>query len=187
MSKRAVQLLIAALVVMTLLNITMVAVVWTRMAGDPAPGNGTASSFPNASVAQGEWRERGGEARQRMLGRLLSNQLGLDEAQMEQFREVREQQMEKTRELQRTLRAQRMALMADLPVLEPTDLAEDPRLFAIRETTAELERLNLEHLLRLRAICREEQLERFDRLMPRLLFGGGQPRAGEGFGPPAPG
>ena len=194
MSKRAIQLLVAALVLMTLLNMTLLVTIWIRpTASDPSlqpegpPAVGMAPGLMDPQMRRGEWGEHGPEIRQQIMARFLTNQIGLDEAQLAQFQMIRDEQMTRTRQLERTLRNQRAALMASLSGLDAESLAEDPRLAEIRATTAELERLNLDYLLRLRSVCREDQLEAFDRLIPRMLLGAARPAEGEGSNRPGPG
>ena len=108
------------------------------------------------------------EKRHKRTEKMIHKRLGLDEAQMIEFKDARQRHFQKTREIEKQLKEKKKILfqknMNGVNLNDVTPLMED-----ISRLHLKIDSLTYEHFAELRSYCRPDQIEDFDRFLKSML------------------
>jgi Spy/CpxP family protein refolding chaperone len=140
------RILIIALVVLVLLNITTLSFLWMTKY----------DKHPHRSKKNKPHVEQ-----------YLTRKLDLSTEQAKSFKLAREQHFEQTHELQRSLHDNRKKLTE---LLSDADTSKQNELFQkIANQNIQIEKLNFQHLQNLRSVCTDEQKLKFDSVIFKVI------------------
>lgn len=163
--------LIITIVLLALLNVTALFLLWY---GNPS----RQAQFNNEKNI-----EQGNERIQNLLG----NELGFDEEQINQFLKVRDDHKKRTSEIQDNIRQIKKQMLNVILQDNPPAVLSDSLLKLSLENISKLDNLTFEHFLKIRKICKPEQLDKLKILLndfyregPEMGMDGGPPPRGAG-------
>lgn len=143
------KILIIAVVVLVILNVTTLSLLWFSKPG------------------RQHHRSR---RKQPDVDHFLKRKLDLSNEQAEIFKSIREEHFESTHDIQHSLREDRQQLSR---ILSSEDTALQNELMRkISNKNAAVERLNFRHLQNLKTVCNEEQKVKFDSVILRIIDNG---------------
>jgi hypothetical protein len=145
-----------AVVILVMMNIATLSFIW--ISENPEHQHRRKKSRPNVE-------------------RYLTHKLDLTTAQAAAFKTARGKHFEQTHDLMRSLRDDRQLLSQMLSHVDTTKQGEVMQ--RISEKNTELERLNFIHLQNLRLLCTDEQKQKFDSIIFKVIDKGAGNRKGK--------
>ncbi len=142
--------LVFVIVLLVILNIATLLMLWL--------------SRPPQQFLQRE--ERGPEQQRMHIQQLLKDELGFDEAQIEQYLKMRQEQSEKVFLVQNEIRQIKKQMFDEVLEDIPQPMLSDSLLKLSQDKMAELEQLTFQYLLDLKKLCKPDQQDNL-----KLLIG----------------
>lgn len=155
------------IILLVVMNLSALATVWWQQHMRPGP-------------------PPGGRDEPQRIRRILQNELGLTEPQLQQFEKIQRQHRKNSRAVHENMRGLRHDLFAQLSVESPDEEKVEQLTNQIGRAQSELEKLTFKHFTELKNLCNDEQQKRLSSLISELLPGRRPPpphRPGE---PPPP-
>lgn len=158
--------LISTIVLLALLNVTALFLLWY--------GNPSRQAQINNEKNIKQSNER--------IKNLLGNELGFDEEQINQFLKVRHDHKKRTSEIQDIIRQIKKQMLNVILQDNPPAVLSDSLVKLSLENMGKLDKLTFEHFLKIRKICKPEQLDKLKILLNDFYRKG--PEMGMDSGPP---
>ena len=138
--------LIIAVVILTIMNIATLSFLW---------------------FSKSDKRHHRNMRQQPNVENYLTRKLKLSKEQADEFKTARRKHFENTQSLLRSLHADRHSLSEMLSNVDT--IKQNELILKISNKNAQLERLNFLHFQNLRAICTEEQKQKFDSVISKVI------------------
>ncbi len=144
------RLLFWGIILLVIMNVSSLATVWYQQHRFPFP------PAPDRPPPQ-------------RTNQFLSRELGLTDAQAEEFQELQRQHFDKARRIQEAIREMKNKFFGELSTASPDTLKAKRIALEIGEKQSELELMTFNHFLELKNKCTFEQKSRFDGLIQELI------------------
>jgi len=140
-------------ILLVLLNLTTLTMLWIGRPERQAPLRG-----PRNLIEE-----------QHRIQQLLKEELGFDEAQIEQYLQMRRKHGERVRQLDEEIRQLKKQMFDEVLQENPQPTLSDSLLKLTQEKQLQIERLTFQHFLDLKKICKPEQQDKLKLLMHEMF------------------